>query len=266
MPPQKRKRHAFFLRPKAAAELAGMLVGFEGVFERLSIDLNDEGLTIFALDPGQICMAFLRAPASAFSTFEVENPVHFVLDASIVKRVFRGKTNDFVFYQESSDLDSVVFEKIATGVKMTIGILDGDGERLVIPRCAVEARYAHETGRELTKSLSDLIATLKAEDVDTVEFEALSTGKGPKWFVRHGERSVRFSQILKTGVNEVTTPQSMKFPASYVCNFLHLVANAKGPTEIRFVKNDLGTLFSIHAEATDSDFELDLYLAPKIEE
>lgn len=265
MPP-KRKRHNFFLRPNNAAELASALVSLESIVGLISIDLDDNGLELQGVGSAQISMVHLVVPASAFRDYTIESRTHIDLGTAEIKRVFSNTTTDFVFYQLADDKDHVVIEKIDLGAKWTIGIREVQLDNFTFPLMTLHASHSYKTGRELANSFIELKNAMKPGGGDTVEFEAARSAGDSHWYVRCEGDVTRLSQRLKIGTSEVSTPLKMEVSGDYLLTFLQVATISKGPTALRIVEfpSNRSNLFGIRLESSDRDFELNLFLAPKI--
>ncbi len=263
--PSKRKRYNFFLSPEDPTGLANALVGLETMYKVFLIDLTADGFVLNCNE--EISAAKITMSARSFKTYELESDVHLEIDAFNLKRALScvGKSSDFVIFQLAADPDHISIAKADLGT-WTLGLRDPSAESHIIAISEVLAAQHYDTSAEMIKEFGDVKSVLSSDDSDIVQFEAaLHPTRGSSMTVKCRDQSAQFTQRLKAGVSNVLTPLTMKISGSYLIRLMRVASFVKGPISLRIVRTPAGAdVFALRMSPPDGDFQLDLFLAPKI--
>jgi len=123
--------------PKLFAEIIGIIS--EMVLE-VRIKINQEGMSIVAVDPANVAMINFKLPATAFSQLEVDNEEVLGISLDSLKAVLRrcSASSNLIITREESSLKLEIIDKIKR--EFNLALIEIEGEEKEIPSLTFTAK------------------------------------------------------------------------------------------------------------------------------
>lgn len=232
--------------PKIFSEIVGIIS--EMVLE-VRIKVNNEGLSITAIDPANVAMILFKLPADAFSELEVEKEEILGVSLDNLKAVLRRVKAGSVLVMEKEEnmLKIIIQDKIRK--EFSLALIDVEGDEKPIPNLNFVSKI-EMTSVDFSEAIEDC----------NVVADSCSFISAPDNFVIQGKGNLNsFKSEFSDEVNIQAEEASSKYSLEYLQKMI------KGTKLTDKVVLNFGNDYPLKLEFNTPKVSLSFILAPRVE-
>jgi len=232
--------------PKIFSEIIGIIS--EMVLE-VRIKVNNEGLSITAIDPANVAMILFKLPADAFSELEVEKEEILGVSLDNLKAVLRRVKAGSVLVMEKEEnmLKIIIQDKIRK--EFSLALIDVEGDEKPIPNLNFVSKI-EMTSVDFSEAIEDC----------NVVADSCSFISAPDNFVIQGKGNLNsFKSEFSDEVNIQAEEASSKYSLEYLQKMI------KGTKLTDKVVLNFGNDYPLKLEFNTPKVSLSFILAPRVE-
>jgi proliferating cell nuclear antigen len=232
--------------PKIFSEIIGIIS--EMVLE-VRIKVNNEGLSISAIDPANVAMILFKLPADAFSELEVEKEEILGVSLDNLKAVLRRVKAGSVLVMEKEEnmLKIIIQDKIRK--EFSLALIDVEGDEKPIPNLNFVSKI-EMTSVDFSEAIEDC----------NVVADSCSFISAPDNFVIQGKGNLNsFKSEFSDEVNIQAEEASSKYSLEYLQKMI------KGTKLTDKVVLNFGNDYPLKLEFNTPKVSLSFILAPRVE-
>ena len=232
--------------PKIFSEIIGIIS--EMVLE-VRIKVNNEGLSITAIDPANVAMILFKLPADAFSELEVEKEEILGVSLDNLKAVLRRVKAGSVLVMEKEEnmLKIIIQDKIRK--EFSLALIDVEGDEKPIPNLNFVSKI-EMTSVDFSEAIEDC----------NVVADSCSFISAPDNFVIQGKGNLNsFKSEFGDEVNIQAEEASSKYSLEYLQKMI------KGTKLADKVVLNFGNDYPLKLEFNTPGVSLSFILAPRVE-
>ena len=232
--------------PKIFSEIVGIIS--EMVLE-VRIKVNNEGLSISAIDPANVAMILFKLPADAFSELEVEKEEVLGVSLDNLKAVLRRVKTGSVLAMEKEEnmLKIIIQDKIRK--EFSLALIDVEGDEKPIPNLNFVSKI-EMTSVDFSEAIEDC----------NVVADSCSFISAPDNFVIQGKGNLNsFKSEFSDEVNIQAEEASSKYSLEYLQKMI------KGTKLTDKVVLNFGNDYPLKLEFNTPKVSLSFILAPRVE-
>jgi proliferating cell nuclear antigen len=232
--------------PKIFSEIVGIIS--EMVLE-VRIKVNNEGLSISAIDPANVAMILFKLPADAFSELEVEKEEILGVSLDNLKAVLRRVKAGSVLVMEKEEnmLKIIIQDKIRK--EFSLALIDVEGDEKPIPNLNFVSKI-EMTSVDFSEAIEDC----------NVVADSCSFISAPDNFVIQGKGNLNsFKSEFSDEVNIQAEEASSKYSLEYLQKMI------KGTKLTDKVVLNFGNDYPLKLEFNTPKVSLSFILAPRVE-
>ena len=232
--------------PKIFSEIVGIIS--EMVLE-VRIKVNNEGLSISAIDPANVAMILFKLPADAFSELEVEKEEILGVSLDNLKAVLRRVKAGSVLVMEKEEnmLKIIIQDKIRK--EFSLALIDVEGDEKPIPNLNFVSKI-EMTSVDFSEAIEDC----------NVVADSCSFVSAPDNFVIQGKGNLNsFKSEFSDEVNIQAEEASSKYSLEYLQKMI------KGTKLTDKVVLNFGNDYPLKLEFNTPKVSLSFILAPRVE-
>ena len=232
--------------PKIFSEIIGIIS--EMVLE-VRIKVNNEGLSISAIDPANVAMILFKLPADAFSELEVEKEEILGVSLDNLKAVLRRVKAGSVLVMEKEEnmLKIIIQDKIRK--EFSLALIDVEGDEKPIPNLNFVSKI-EMTSVDFSEAIEDC----------NVVADSCSFISAPDNFVIQGKGNLNsFKSEFSDEVNIQAEEASSKYSLEYLQKMI------KGTKLADKVVLNFGNDYPLKLEFNTPKVSLSFILAPRVE-
>ena len=232
--------------PKIFSEIIGIIS--EMVLE-VRIKVNNEGLSITAIDPANVAMILFKLPADAFSELEVEKEEVLGVSLDNLKAVLRRVKAGSVLAMEKEEnmLKIIIQDKIRK--EFSLALIDVEGDEKPIPSLNFVSKI-EMTSVDFSEAIEDC----------NVVADSCSFVSAPDNFVIQGKGNLNsFKSEFSDEVNIQAEEATSKYSLEYLQKMI------KGTKLTDKVVLNFGNDYPLKLEFNTPKITLSFILAPRVE-
>ena len=232
--------------PKIFSEIVGIIS--EMVLE-VRIKVNNEGLSITAIDPANVAMILFKLPADAFSELEVEKEEVLGVSLDNLKAVLRRVKAGSVLAMEKEEnmLKIIIQDKIRK--EFSLALIDVEGDEKPIPSLNFVSKI-EMTSVDFSEAIEDC----------NVVADSCSFVSAPDNFVIQGKGNLNsFKSEFSDEVNIQAEEATSKYSLEYLQKMI------KGTKLTDKVVLNFGNDYPLKLEFNTPKITLSFILAPRVE-
>ena len=232
--------------PKIFSEIVGIIS--EMVLE-VRIKVNNEGLSITAIDPANVAMILFKLPADAFSELEVEKEEVLGVSLDNLKAVLRRVKAGSVLAMEKEEnmLKIIIQDKIRK--EFSLALIDVEGDEKPIPSLNFVSKI-EMTSVDFSEAIEDC----------NVVADSCSFVSAPDNFVIQGKGNLNsFKSEFSDEVNIQAEEATSKYSLEYLQKMI------KGTKLTDKVVLNFGNDYPLKLEFNTPKVSLSFILAPRVE-
>jgi len=245
----------FKIEMEKAKEFKNAIDAIGNIIDEGAFVINNEGITLHALDPSQIAMVIFNMPSHAFSDYNVENPHTIGLNLDSFNKILaRGKDTKLVLTDEKNKLN-VQFSSGSAKKNFKIPLIDTNGGLEREPKVEHDVIIKISAGalKDAIKDIS-LVSSHISFDVKKDKLKMSASGD-------NAEAEIEYSNNDTSEIKEMTVKSAAKatFPVQYLDDML------KGSEDSGEVEISIKTNAPVKIKYSVSNANFTYYLAPRID-
>lgn len=232
--------------------------------EEVPLQITKEGLVVYAMDPSHVAMIDLKIKSSAFSGYEVENPIRLNFNAQEFKKRLESvssKKGEKLTIRHDPDKARIVFDIVnpATYRKRQLGLSLFDNreeEEIPDPKIIFHSNALFPL-EDMEQALKD--AGMISEHIRVRVFREDKEDKEKITFEATGEFGDSFLEVNTIHDIKIDTEALATFTTTYLNNFIGGIKPLA-----KTLRMQLSTDMPIRLEVNENKFDCSFFLAPCI--